>query len=68
MKLDPTTTQAEIKAVLRNQSDLVYGAQRTQELASQIEHLSTMLAEVIRRPLDLTGPAPDSSGILSERS
>lgn len=66
MKLDPATTQKEIEALLRNQSQLVYGADRTQELSSQIEHLSTMLAEIARRELDLTGLPPDISGIRNE--
>lgn len=63
MKLDPSTTQVEIEALLRSQSELVYGSSRTLELSGQIEHLSTMLAEIARRPLDLTGLPPDISGI-----
>lgn len=68
MKLDATTTQAEIEALLRSQAELVYGVQRIQELSIQIEHMSTMLAEVASRELDLTGPAPDTSGIPNESS
>lgn len=63
MKLDPTTTQADIEALLRSQSELVYGSARTAELGGQIEHLSTMLAEIARWEIDLRGPAPDISGI-----
>ena len=66
MKLDPATTQTEIEALLRSQSESVYGADRTLELSSQIEHLSVMLTEIARRPLDLTGPPPDISGIPNE--
>jgi hypothetical protein len=66
MKLDPAITQAEIEALLRSQSELVYGMPRTQELTSQIEHLSTMLAQISHRELDLTGLAPDTSGVLNE--
>lgn len=66
MKLDPTTTQAEIEALLRSQAELVYGASRTEELSSQIEHLSSMLAEVARRELDIRGSAPDVSGLPDE--
>ncbi len=63
MKLDPSTTQGEIQALLRSQSELVYGAERTVELSDQIEHLSAMLSEIARRTLELTGPAPDTSGV-----
>ena len=63
MKLDPKITQADIEALLRSQSELVYGADRTVELSSQIEHLSVMLTEIASRELDLRGPAPDISGL-----
>lgn len=63
MKLNPAITQSEIETLLRSQSELVYGADRTLELAGQIEHLSAMLTEIARRELDFTGPAPDISGI-----
>lgn len=63
MKLDPATTQADIEALLTRQSEAVYGADRTQELAGQIAHASAMLAAVAQRPLDLIGPPPDTSGI-----
>lgn len=63
MKLGPSTTRSEIEALLRSQSELVYGPDRTQELASQIEHLSTMLEEIAQRELDLTDSPPDTRGI-----
>ena len=67
MKLDPTVSREDIKALLTSQSELVYGAERTGDLAGQIEHLATMLAEIAEREIELTGPPPDTSGI-PERS
>jgi hypothetical protein len=63
MKLDPTINRAEIETLLKQQSELVYGTDRTIELAGQIEHLSIMLEEIARRGLDLTAAPPDTSGI-----
>lgn len=67
MKLDPTITRETIETLLLSQSELVYGAERTQEIAHQITHISTMLEEIAHSELDLRDAAPDTRGI-AERS
>jgi hypothetical protein len=67
VKLDPAISREDIKALLASQSEMVYGAERTGELAGQIEHLASVLAEIAGREIELTGPPPDTSGI-PERS
>jgi len=67
VKLDPAISREDIKTLLTSQSELVYGTERTGDLAGQIEHLATMLAEIAGREIELTGPPPDTSGI-PERS
>ena len=68
MKLAPTTTRAEIEALLRSQSELVYGTERTQAIAGSIEHLATMLEAIVQRELDLTDSPPDTRGIPERRN
>jgi hypothetical protein len=63
VKLDPNITPTEISAQLRAQAERVYGHERAEELADQIEHLSNMLSEIARRELGLTDTPPDRSGI-----
>lgn len=63
MKLDPATNRAEILAALTQQSELIYGPERTAELSGQIEQLSLMLEELAQRELDLTAAPPDTRGI-----
>lgn len=64
MKLDPAMTQEQIEALLTNQSTLVYGEERTAELAEQIGQLAANMAELARRELDLRDAPPDTSGIV----
>jgi hypothetical protein len=64
MKLDPSMTAAEIESTLKQQSEQVYGPDRTGELAEPIGQLAVMLARLANRELDLRDAPPDTSGIV----
>lgn len=64
MKLDPTVTAEDIESILKQQSELVYGTERTGEIAQSIGQLAVMLARLANRGLDLRDAPPDTSGIV----
>lgn len=64
MKLDPAITPDEIERTLTSQSTLVYGEERTAELAEQIGQLAANMAELARRELALRDAPPDTSGVV----
>ncbi len=59
MKLDPTIAARDIETVLNAQSTLVYGADRTGELAGAIEATAVAMAEIAGRELALRDAAPE---------
>lgn len=67
MRLDPSVTADDIEPILRHQAELLYGTERTQELADRIAHLARMLAIISSRELSIRGVPPDTTGITDWR-
>jgi hypothetical protein len=50
MKIDPESRHAQLTAA----AERIYGDERAEQLADQIEHLAKMMSEVSRMELSLT--------------
>ena len=59
MRLNANSDARQIEADLLLQARQVYGDERTDEIASQIQHLARMLAEIGQRELDLRDAPPE---------
>ena len=63
MRLDPSMTVEQIEPILRQQAEMLYGPERTQELADRIAHLARMMAIIASHDLPIRGIPPDTTGI-----
>ncbi|HET9016549.1 MAG TPA: hypothetical protein VFN57_13200 [Thermomicrobiaceae bacterium] len=63
MRLDPRLTSTQLRRALQEQAARDFGPMRASVLFASLSYTAETLALIAAAPVDLTGEAPDRSGV-----